>query len=156
MHINVTAMALTTRFAVPVMAAAGGGSIVNLTSIAAMAGTGGKALFYAASKGAVLSMTRHLASRYGRDGIRFNCVAPGLVDTPMVAGRSSPAVRERMRLAAPLRRMGTAWDVAEAVAFLAGPRSTWISGVVLPVDGGLMAAVPSIEGPFADGLVDDA
>ena len=152
MHINVTAMALTARFAVPAMASAGGGAIVNLTSIAALAGTGGAALFYATSKGAVLSMTRHLASRYGRDGIRVNCVAPGMVDTPMVAGRASPEVRERMRVATPLRRTGTAWDVAEAVAFLAGPKATWISGIVLPVDGGLMAAVPSTEGAFADEL----
>ena len=54
-----------------------------------------------------------------------------------------------MRVATPLRRTGTAWDVAEAVAFLAGPKATWISGIVLPVDGGLMAAVPSTEGAFA-------
>lgn len=146
MTVNVTSIGLTAKYAVPYMRRRGRGAIVNLASVAALAGTGNDSLAYAASKGAVVSLTRQLASRHGPDGIRVNCVAPGMVDTPMVAGRIDDAGRERMRMACPLRTVGTAWDVAEAVAFLADDRSRWISGVTLPVDGGLMAVVPSTEG----------
>ncbi len=152
MHVNVTSMALMCRSAFPAMQRSGGGSVINIASVAALAGTGTSSLFYATSKGAVVAMTRQLASRHGRDGIRVNCVAPGMVETPMVDGRGDEAGKLRRRMAAPLRTPGTAWDVGEAVAFLAGDRARWISGVVLPVDGGLMAVVPSTEGPWPDEL----
>jgi NAD(P)-dependent dehydrogenase (short-subunit alcohol dehydrogenase family) len=144
--VNVTAMALMARYAVPPMADRGSGSIVNLTSVAGLAGTGNDALFYATSKGAVIALTRQLASQLGPRGIRVNAVAPGMVATPMVAGRLTPALRERHRMASPLRVEGTAWEVADVVGFLAGDRARWVTGVVLPVDGGLMAVVPATEG----------
>ena len=147
-HVNVTSMALLARFAIPSMTRTGGGAIVNLASVAALAGTGTDSLFYSASKGAIVALTRQLASRHGPDGVRVNCVAPGMVETPMVEGRSSDESRIRRRMACPMRREGTAWDVAEAVGFLVSERARWISGVVLPVDGGLMAVVPSTEGPW--------
>jgi NAD(P)-dependent dehydrogenase (short-subunit alcohol dehydrogenase family) len=148
MGVNVTSMAMMAKHATPVMTAGGGGSIVNMASVAALAGTGSDALFYATSKGAVVALTRHLASCLGPAGIRVNAVAPGMVDTPMVADRTTDAWREKRRLACPLRRDGTAWDVAEAVAFLCSDAAAWISGVLLPVDGGLMAVVPATEGPW--------
>jgi NAD(P)-dependent dehydrogenase (short-subunit alcohol dehydrogenase family) len=148
MNVNVTSIALMAKYAVPAMQAVGGGAIVNLTSVAGLAGTSSDALCYSATKGAVIALTRHLAALYGVKGIRVNCVAPGMVETPMVAGRIDDALRTKMRLASPLRTPGTAWDVAEGVAFLASQRARWISGVVLPVDGGLMAVVPSTEGPW--------
>jgi NAD(P)-dependent dehydrogenase (short-subunit alcohol dehydrogenase family) len=148
MGVNVTSMAMMAKHVSPVMTAGGGGSIVNMASIAALAGTGSDALFYATSKGAVVALTRHLASCLGPAGIRVNAVAPGMVDTPMVADRTTDAWREKRRLACPLRRDGTAWDVAEAVAFLCSDAAAWISGVLLPVDGGLMAIVPATEGPW--------
>jgi NAD(P)-dependent dehydrogenase (short-subunit alcohol dehydrogenase family) len=146
MGVNVTSMAMMCKHAVPHLAAARGGAIVNLASIAALAGTGSDALFYATSKGAVVALTRHLASCHGPQGIRVNAVAPGMVDTPMVADRTTDEWRRKRRFAAPMRVDGTAWDVAGAVRFLCSDEARWISGVVLPVDGGLMAVVPATEG----------
>lgn len=150
---NVTSMALMAKHAMPLIAAVGGGAVVNLSSVAALAGTGTEWLLYSTSKGAVVALTRQLASRCGPLGIRVNCVAPGMVDTPMVAGRGTEADRERRRLAAPLRTEGTAWEIADVIAFLCSDEARWVSGVVLPVDGGLMAALPSTEGPWPDELV---
>lgn len=115
----------------------GGGSIVNVASVAALRGFGSGA--YGASKGAVLSLTTDLAYSLGRDGIRVNCVVPGHLYTPMgdQGGERGRELRKRANL---LGTEGDAWDVAWAVLFLAGPESRWITAAVLPVDAGTTSA----------------
>lgn len=135
-EINLTSMVIMSRFCIPSMRERGQGAIVNLSSLAGLRG-GHAAIAYATTKGAVISLTQGMASQHGAEGIRVNAVAPGLVYTPMV---STKGVDEQTRaLRASLNVLGTegtAWDVADAVVFLADPRSRWITGVVLPVDAG--------------------
>jgi NAD(P)-dependent dehydrogenase (short-subunit alcohol dehydrogenase family) len=137
LHTNVTSMLITTQSAIPALEASGG-CVVNVGSIAGLIGTSGP-VAYATSKAAIAGMTRNLAGALGPRGIRVNCVAPGNVYTPMVAGGMTAEVREARRLSNPLRREGTAWDVAGAVVYLASDAASWVTGVVLPVDGGFTA-----------------
>lgn len=114
-----------------------GGAIVNIVSVSALKGNRGQAN-YAASKAAVIAMTRVMAQEMGRRGIRVNAVAPGFVDTEMVANLD-PRVMEEAKRMIPLRRIGRPSDVAPAVRFLAGPGAAWITGHCLVVDGGMTA-----------------
>jgi NAD(P)-dependent dehydrogenase (short-subunit alcohol dehydrogenase family) len=137
MRINVTGMMLAAKAAIPAMAESGGGAIVNISSIAARLPRG--LTPYATSKGAVEALTRGLAADHARDGIRVNCIEPGPVYTPMVyADGMSDEMRERRRLASPLKIEGTAWDIAYASLFLVSDEARYITGVVLPVDGGVL------------------
>jgi NAD(P)-dependent dehydrogenase (short-subunit alcohol dehydrogenase family) len=137
MRINVTGMMLAAKAAIPAMAERGGGAIVNISSIAAWLPRG--LTPYATSKGAVEALTRGMAADHARDGIRVNCIEPGPVYTPMVyADGMSDEVRERRRLASPLKIEGTAWDIAYASLFLVSDEARYITGVVLPVDGGVL------------------
>lgn len=120
------------------MRAAGAGSIVNLSSLADTLTHPRPA--YAATKGAVLSLTRSMAMTHGPEGIRVNAVAPGPVYTPMVQAEALTEDARRARAAmVPLRTEGTGWDVGEAVLYLAGDRSRWITGTTVTVDGGFSA-----------------
>lgn len=139
LRVNLTSMVLMAKHVIPVMIATGGGSIINISSIAGL--LGGGALLYGSSKGAILSMTRSMAAAYGRQAIRVNCVAPGLVYTPMVQGGMTPEQRETRRLRTLLQTEGTGWDVGHAVLFLASEEARWITGVILPVDGGATASL---------------
>ncbi len=137
LRINVTGMMLAASAAIPAMAASGGGAITNISSIAAMRPRG--LTPYATTKGAVEALTRGLAADHARDGIRVNCIEPGPVYTPMVyAAGMSDEVREARRLASPLAIEGTAWDIGYASLFLASDEARYITGVVLPVDGGVL------------------
>ena len=140
---NLKSMMLTSKYAIPAMIAGGGGAIVNLSSIAGLrAGSGGASLPYAVSKGGVIALTTQMAVHHGRDNIRVNCIAPGHIYTPMVAGSMSEEMRDLRRRAGPLGTEGTAWDIAWAAVFLASDEARWITGVVLPVDAGLLATTP--------------
>lgn len=143
MEVNVTSMVLASRAAIPAMrATAGGGSIVNVSSISALRPRGLTA--YSTSKGAVIALTRAMAVDHGPEGIRVNCVAPGPVYTPMVAGAGmAEAARAARRSASLLGTEGTGWDIGQAVRFLASDRARWITGQVLVVDGGVTLRSPA-------------
>jgi NAD(P)-dependent dehydrogenase (short-subunit alcohol dehydrogenase family) len=136
MRVNVTSMMLASKHAIPAMARGGGGAIVNISSISALRPRG--LTPYTVSKGAVIALTRAMAVDHAAQGIRVNCIAPGPVYTPMVsAGGMSAELRDQRRRASPLGIEGTGWDVANAALFLASDEARYITGVVLPVDGGV-------------------
>ena len=135
---------LWSRAVIPAMRDQGGGTIVTVASQLALAGGRGNSA-YIAAKGAILSLTRTMALDFADDGIRVNAVAPGAIDTPMLrrsfGRRPDPLAAEaasRDRHA--LKRFGVASEVAAAVLFLAGPQSSFVTGITLPVDGGWLAA----------------
>ncbi|AQT82346.1 oxidoreductase [Mycolicibacterium litorale] len=137
-RVNVTSVMLMSKFCIPPMRAAHGGSIVNVSSLAGALTHPRPA--YATTKGAILSLTRSMASRHGPEGIRVNAIAPGTVYTPMVQAEGlSEEARAARAAILPLRTEGTGWDVGEAVLYLAGPRSRWVTGITLTVDGGFSA-----------------
>lgn len=125
---------LTIREALPMMMAAGHGSIVNTSSGAAFVGMTQHAA-YAATKAAVNALTRHVATKWGRSGIRCNAVAPGVVLTDAAIANVGPDL-DRMVDANPSGRLGQPVDIAATVAFLLGDDATWINGQVINVDGG--------------------
>ncbi|KPI08904.1 3-oxoacyl-(acyl-carrier-protein) reductase [Actinobacteria bacterium OK074] len=135
--VNVTGAMLVARAAHPHLVRAGGGSIVNVSSVAALRGFGSGA--YGASKGALQSLTTDLAYAWGGAGIRVNCLVPGHLYTPM-GDHGGEAGREARRRANLLGTEGTAWDLAWAALFLAGPESRWITAAILPVDAGTTTA----------------
>jgi meso-butanediol dehydrogenase / (S,S)-butanediol dehydrogenase / diacetyl reductase len=118
-----------------------GGAIINTASIYGLRGAVSSAA-YGPTKAAMIGMTMQLATEYGRDGIRVNAVAPGLIVTPMTAGRlaNNPAFRDDMIGRTPLGHPGAPEDIAKAVLFLASDDARFITGVTLPVDGGWSVA----------------
>jgi NAD(P)-dependent dehydrogenase (short-subunit alcohol dehydrogenase family) len=142
MQVNVDSMFLTAKHAIPAMRRAGGGAIVNVSSISALRPRGLTA--YSVSKGAVIALTRAMAVDHGRDGVRVNCVAPGPVYTPMVYARGmSDDVRQRRRQASALGIEGTGWDIGHAVRFLLSDQARYITGHILVVDGGTSLTAPA-------------
>jgi NAD(P)-dependent dehydrogenase (short-subunit alcohol dehydrogenase family) len=136
MRVNVTSMMLASKHAIPAMTKGGGGAIVNISSISALRPRG--LTPYTVSKGAVIALTRAMAVDHAAQGIRVNCIAPGPVYTPMVyAAGMSPELRDQRRRASPLGIEGTGWDIANAALFLASDEARYVTGVVLPVDGGV-------------------
>lgn len=137
-RVNVTSVMLMSKYCIPSMRTTGSGSIVNVSSLAGSLTHPRPA--YATTKGAILSLTRSMASRHGPEGIRVNAIAPGPVYTPMVQAEGlSEDARAARAAMLPLRTEGTGWDVGEAVVYLAGPRSRWVTGITLTVDGGFSA-----------------
>jgi NAD(P)-dependent dehydrogenase (short-subunit alcohol dehydrogenase family) len=140
--VNLSAMWRTCKVCIPAMRAAGHGAIVNISSIASICSTNTAA--YQISKAGVNALTQHLAMGAARHGIRVNAILPGLMNTPMaIEGISVARGIDRAELIAqrdamvPLgRTMGTAWDVANAALFLASDEARFVTGVLLPVDGG--------------------
>ncbi|GHK05755.1 oxidoreductase [Streptomyces sp. Y2F8-2] len=135
-EVNLLGTLLCSRRAAREMAARGSGVIVNVSSGAATLGSPGEYVHYAASKAAVDTLTMGLSKELGPDGIRVNAVAPGLVDTEIHAAMGDPDRPRRMAAAIPLRRAGSAEEIAAAIAWLMSPESSYTTGAVLRVAGG--------------------
>jgi len=139
--VNVRAMYLVSRAAIPHLRAAGGGAIVNVASVSAFRGTVERPTHaYAASKGAVLSLTRAMAASYGRDRIRVNAICPGTIRTRLTADIVERVERDAKEgHGIPLGRVGEPEDIAQCALFLASDAASFISGAHIVVDGGAMA-----------------
>jgi NAD(P)-dependent dehydrogenase (short-subunit alcohol dehydrogenase family) len=135
-QVDLKSVFLATQAAVPALVERGGGSVVCVSSVAALRGHGRTA--YAAAKAGILGFVRTVAVQLGPKGIRVNAIAPGTVWTPMVESLG-PEARERRRKANPLGTEGTGWDVAWGAVYLASDESRWVTGQVLVIDGGLTA-----------------
>ena len=140
MDINAKGVFLGTKHAIPAMRNSGGGSIVNISSVAGLIGSANAAA-YGASKGAVRLLTKSTAIQYAKDGIRANSVHPGIIDTPMTTPNllATQEARDRSASRHPLGRVGTSEDVAYGVLFLASDESSFMTGSELVIDGGLTA-----------------
>ena len=135
MRLNVTSAFLTCQAVVPHMGE--GSAIVNFSSQAGRDGGGPGASAYATSKGAVMTFTRGLAKELGPKGIRANCVCPGMISTTFHDTFTKDEVRKNVAAGTPLRREGNAPEVAELVAYLAGPSSSFITGASVDINGGM-------------------
>jgi len=136
LDVNLTGCFLTTRAAIPMMRAGGGGSIVNVSSIHGIVGTGSAAT-YCASKGAVENLTRQVAVDHASVGIRCNAVAPGTIETAMSKPfRETPEILSEYRRRTLLPRLGRPRDVAYAALYLASDEASFVTGHSLVVDGG--------------------
>ena len=143
MDLNLKSMFLLCKHALPVMRAQKAGAIINISSTSSLSKR--PTLAYKTSKGAVNTLTQHIAAENAGFGVRANVIIPGLIDTPMAierrvreTGRSHDDIRAERDAMVPAGRMGNAWDVAHAAVFLASDEASYVTGVLLPVDGGLL------------------
>jgi NAD(P)-dependent dehydrogenase (short-subunit alcohol dehydrogenase family) len=150
LRINLKSVYQVSRFAIPAIAASGGGSIVNISSIGALRAIGFAA--YSAAKGGLISLSQEMAAAHGPQGIRVNVVVPGSVQTPRTQGAAEKLgqdLSEIQRTAAAVLPLGTVtrgtgWDVAYAALFFASDESSWVSGQVLAADGGASVTLPAV------------
>jgi NAD(P)-dependent dehydrogenase (short-subunit alcohol dehydrogenase family) len=143
MTLNLKSVFMTCKHVLPQFIRQRSGCIINISSTSSLAAR--PTLTYKTSKGALNTLTQHLAMENAAYGIRANAIQPGLIDTPMAIERRArergvqrEVIREERNALVPLGRMGTAWDVANAAVFLASDEAQYITGVLLPVDGGLL------------------
>ena len=138
--VNITGMFLMCQNAIPQMIQGGGGSIINVSTVASIRSFPDAA--YSASKGAVNSLTIHIAGRYGRYNIRANCLVLGYIDTPLARPAwENTKVKEINLRQVPMRRFASPWEVATVAAFLASDEASYVTGAILPVDGGLSVSL---------------
>jgi NAD(P)-dependent dehydrogenase (short-subunit alcohol dehydrogenase family) len=141
LNVNLKGVYLGCKYAVPEIVKAGGGSIINVSSLAGLIGIG-NVHAYTASKGGVISLTRAIAMAYAAQKVRCNVICPGGVDTPMMAHvfhNPNPKFREMSEKGHPLGRLGTPEDIAQMALYLASDESSWVTGSVFTIDGGYAA-----------------
>ncbi|MEQ8675813.1 MAG: SDR family oxidoreductase [Aggregatilineales bacterium] len=138
--VNVKGVWLCTKYELPEMLKRGGGSIINVASVAGLIGFRGNAV-YSASKHAVIGFTKSVALEYARLGIRVNALCPGFTETPMVTNMIDevPRMKEGTERASPMRRLGRVEEIADGVLYLASNMSSFMNGHALTIDGGTVA-----------------
>lgn len=137
MNVNLKGVWLCTKYELPEMLRRGGGSIINVASLAGLLGFRGNAV-YAASKHGVIGFTKSVALEYARLGVRVNAICPGFTETPMVTTMIAevPRMEEMTRNSSPMRRLGRVEEIADAVLYLASDMSSFVNGHSLTLDGG--------------------
>lgn len=147
MQVNLKGAFLTCKYVLPIMKSQGGGSVINVSSVAGLRYIGKPQVAYAAAKAALMQFTKTTAVIHAPDGIRLNCVVPGLMHTPLIeglakkyAGGDTDGFIAHRNGQVPMKRMGDGWDTAHAVLFLAADESRYITATEIIVDGGIVAA----------------
>jgi meso-butanediol dehydrogenase / (S,S)-butanediol dehydrogenase / diacetyl reductase len=136
------------RAVLPHMIERGSGSIINISSVRGLSGTGEEG--YSAAKAGLINLTLNMAVRYGKHGVRTNAICPGTVKTGLTDGlESMPEVAKRVAARHPLGRLGEPEDIAHACLYLASDEASWVTGAVIPVDGGLIAGPLAMMDEFA-------
>lgn len=139
LDVNLTGVYLCAKAAIPAMRENGGGSIINLSSIYGLVGADVRAA-YVASKGGVTNLTRGMALDYAEENIRINCICPGFVETPLVAGVvKTPQEYRNLADRHPMRRLAQPEEIAYGALYLASDESAFVTGIALPIDGGYTA-----------------
>ncbi|SAL05643.1 short-chain dehydrogenase/reductase SDR [Caballeronia calidae] len=146
---NLKSIFLTSKAVLPTFVEKRSGAIVNVSSITGIAWHGRPTIAYSSSKAAVNQFTRALAAQYGPENIRCNALLVGSIDTPRASSqlnkvwdaKAESMLKQRIR-SVPLRRLGSPWDVAKAAVFLASDDAAYITGAVVPVDGGITCSIP--------------
>ena len=138
--VNQMGVWLGMKYAIPAMKANGGGSIVNVSSIFGAVGGFGGSVAYHASKGAVRLMTKNAAIRYAKERVRVNSIHPGFIDTPMIAPIHGTPLEQTIEEKTPMGRLGTSKEIGDVIAFVCGPKASYMTGSEVYVDGGWTAA----------------
>ena len=139
MAINLKSVFWVTKYGIPQLRAAGGGSIIMMGSVSALAGFTRAQDAYTAAKGALISLTKSLAIQFAKDNIRCNVIHPGIVDTPLQAPYLTEAIRKEFETGIPLGRIARPREIAYVALFLASDESSFMTGAELVVDGGFTA-----------------
>ena len=139
MAINLKSVFWVTKYGIPHLRKSGGGSIINVGSVSALAGFARAQDAYTAAKGALISLTKSLAIQFAKDGIRCNIIHPGIVETPMQAPYLTEALRREFQTGIPLGRIAHPREIANVALFLASDESSFMTGAELVVDGGFTA-----------------
>jgi NAD(P)-dependent dehydrogenase (short-subunit alcohol dehydrogenase family) len=142
---NLTSVFLCCKHGIPHLLKAGGGSVINTSSLVATVGSAVSQIAYTASKGGVLAMSRELAVQFARHGVRVNALSPGPVETPLLRQLYSPEESARRLVHVPSGRFALPEEIAAAAAFLASDASSYVSGTNFLVDGGITAAYVTPE-----------
>jgi len=142
MSVNITGYMLGCKYALPHMIAGGGGSIINTASGSGVAGDLAR-IAYGSSKGAIITLTKYIATQYGQQGIRCNAIAPGVIMTPALAA-AAPGLTDIIKRHVLTKRFGTPEDIASLVAFLASDESGYITGESIGINGGSLAHQPHV------------
>ncbi len=149
-EVNLTSIFLCCKYGIPYLLQAGGGSVINTSSLVAKVGSAASQIAYTASKGGVLSLSRELGVEFAKRGVRVNALCPGPVDTPLLRALFDSEEAARRLIHVPSGRFARAREIAEAVAFLASDASSYVNAAEFLVDGGISAAYVTAVDP-ADG-----